>query len=233
MSIPIPFIKLAALVGSTALFGTFAGYRFYQAGQWLPPLPEKVGVWEMTEAPLAPSTLELLGNPKATGSDYSSPFGETVQASLVAAGPFENYHDPTVCITGGGFQLTSKKTFPIDGPHSAQVRAMIFKNGGTRILMYYWQQNRDGSSSSEPRMGNYRDILARLQTGYGAVIDGHQTVLVRIYTFIPPDDKDKSVPSEDKLGVQAQKNVNEIATSIYHSLQKNSRTADKGTGAIP
>ena len=230
MALPIPFIKIAALVGSTALFGTFASYRFTHAGQWLPPLPEKVGVWEMTEAPIASNTLELLGNPKSTGSDYSNPFGETVYASLVAAGPFENYHDPTVCVTGGGFHLSARKTFNVDGPKSGQIRAMIFRKGESRILMYYWQQNRDGSTSPEARMGNYRDIAARLQTGYGAVINGHQTVLVRIYTFISPQNKEGGPPSEDKKGVQAQKNVDEIARSIYRSLQKDSHGENPSTG---
>jgi hypothetical protein len=214
MALPMPFLKIGALISATAVFSAFAGHRFTHAGQWLPPLPDKVGSWEMTEAPMAAATLALLGNPKANGSNYNNPFGELVLASLVAAGPFENYHDPTVCVTGGGFNLSSKKTFALDGPGSAQVRAMVFKNGETRLLMYYWQQNRDGSTSSEARMGNYRDIGARLQTGYGAVVGGHQTVLVRIYTQILPD---------DAKGVQAQKNVDEISRAVYRSLLKYSK----------
>ncbi len=222
MALPMPFLKIGVLISATAVFSAFASYRFTNAGQWLPPLPEKVGSWEMTEAPLAAGTLELLGNPKATGSNYNNPFGEMVLASLVAAGPFENYHDPTVCITGGGFNLSGKKTFALDGPGSAQVRAMVFKNGETRILMYYWQQNRDGSTSSEARMGTYRDIGARLQTGYGAVVGGHQTVLVRIYTQILSDDTD---------GVQAQKNVGEISRAVYRSLLKDSKK-NQDSGAV-
>ena len=81
-------------------------------------------------------------------------------------------------------------------------------------MMYYWQQNRDGSTSSEARMGNYRDIGARLQTGYGAVVGGHQTVLVRIYTQIMPD---------DTHAIQAQKNVQEISRAVYRSLLKDSK----------
>jgi hypothetical protein len=221
MALPIPFLKIGALVSATALFGAFASQRFVHAGQWLPALPEAVGIWEMTEAPLPALTLELLGNPKATGSDYTNPFGEMVRASLVAAGPFENYHDPTVCVTGGGFHLSAKKTFSIDGPGSGKARAMIFKSGEQRILMYYWQQNRDGSTSPEARMGNYRDIGARLQTGYGAVINGHQTVLVRIYTAISPDDVN---------GIQAQRNVQEIALATYRSLRSKSTDSKFGTG---
>ncbi|MBC8104708.1 MAG: exosortase-associated EpsI family protein [Cytophagales bacterium] len=219
--IPTPFLKIGALIGATALFGAFASYRFAHAGQWLPPLPSRIGSWEGTEAPLPAMTLELLGNPQATGMDYSNPFGEVVRSSLVAAGPFENYHDPTVCVSGGGFHLSGKKTFSLDGPRSGKVRAMIFRNGEARILMYYWQQNRDGSTSPEARMGNYRDIAARFETGYGAVMSGHQTVLVRIFTFISPD---------DTRGVQAQHNMDQVAKAIYHSLQKSGRGADTGAG---
>ncbi|MES2459504.1 MAG: exosortase-associated EpsI family protein [Armatimonadota bacterium] len=230
MGLPVPFLKIGALVSATALFGVFASYRFAHAGQWLPALPDKVGTWEMTEAPLPASTLELLGNPKATGSNYSNPFGEVVQASLVSAGPFENYHDPTVCVTGGGFNLTAKKTFRIDGPGSGLMRAMIFRNGNFRIHMYYWQQNRDGSTSPEARMGNYRDIGSRLQTGYGAVINGNQTVLVRIFTTIEPEDPNGF--QNDPNGVQAQKNLDEVAKAIYRSLRKSSgNSPSKGTAS--
>ena len=211
MALPIPFIKVGSIIASAAALGTFSSYRFVHAGQWLPPMPDSVALWTGVEAPLPQNTLAILGNPMASGRDYSDPFGDVVRASLVSAGPFENYHDPTVCVTGGGFVLTAKKTLHIDGPHSGTCRAMVFKRGPYRILMYYWQQNRDGSTSPEARMGNYRDIVARLQTGYGAVVQGHQTVLVRIFTGISPDDPD---------GIQAQRNVDDISHAIYRLLLK-------------
>lgn len=214
MALPTPFLRAGALIGATAALGAFSSYRFTRAGQWLPPMPDNVGYWNGIEAPLPQNTLALLGNPIASGRNYTNPFGEVVQASLVAAGPFENYHDPTVCVTGGGYDLTAVKEIPIDGASSGQCRALVFKQSGggdkaIRILMYYWQQNRDGSTASEARMGSYRDIVPRLQTGYGAVVQGHQTVLVRIYTIILPDDPD---------GIRAQRNVDTIAKAVYRSL---------------
>jgi len=211
MTLPTPFLKVGGIIAVAAALGTFSSYRFVHAGQWLPPMPDSVDQWTGVEAPLPQNTLAILGNPMAAGRDYTNPFGEIVRASLVSAGPFENYHDPTVCVTGGGFTLSAKKTFHIDGPGSGECRAMVFRHGDYRIIMYYWQQNRDGSTSPEARMGNYRDILARLQTGYGAVVQGHQTVLVRIYASIGEDDAD---------GVQAQRNIDDIARAIYHSLKK-------------
>jgi hypothetical protein len=161
----------------------------------------------------------------AQEKDYRNPFSipfpeEVVRASVVAAGPFENYHDPTVCVTGSGFVLTAKKVLPLDGPGNGNVRAMIFKktvpgpNGDpvdVRMLMYYWQQNRDGSTDTEARMGNYRDWVARFKTGFGAVVLGHQTCLLRVY---------QQISQWDKNGEQAQRNVHEISVALYRALKE-------------
>ena len=40
MAIPAAFVKMGALIGATAALGAFASYRFYHAGQWLPPMPD-------------------------------------------------------------------------------------------------------------------------------------------------------------------------------------------------
>jgi hypothetical protein len=214
------FSRIGVLIAVTALLGTFASARFKHAGGWLPSVPDTIGYWEGADNPPPPSTLHDLGDPMALGKNYINPFGETVYASVVAAGPFENYHDPTVCVTGKGFILTAKKTFPLDGPGSGNVRAMIFRRTlpppleDQRMLMYYWQQNRDGTTDTEARMGNYRDWAARFKTGFGAVVLGHQTCLMRIYQIIHP---------EDQNGEQAQRNVQEISVALYRALKENGK----------
>ena len=217
-----PFIKWGSLVAATAVLGTFSSFRFKNAGAWLPSVPDQVGAWEATDTPPSREVIERLGNPLSLGRTYYSPFGEPVWVSVIAAGAFENYHDPTVCVTGGGFTLTSKKVFPIDGPNSGPVRAMIFKaqrpnervtagDGYTRLLMYYWQQNRDGKTDTEARMGNYRDVFARLRTGFGAVALGNQTCLVRVYAPVDP---------EDRNAEQAQRNIAEVSRALYRAMKK-------------
>lgn len=204
ISLPLAIIALA---------GTFAAYRFRNAGLWLPPLPDSVGNWKASDTPILPTTLAMLGNPMANGHEYRNGYGEIVYSSSVCAGPFENYHDPTVCVPGNGFYLTAKKTIPM-GIGNWKVRAMIFKRtsstaGDIRILMYYWTQTRKGDTATEARMGNFRDIAARFQTGYSAVIKGDQNVILRIYTIIPPTDEE---------GRQAQHNLNEICRETYKNL---------------
>ena len=217
------FAKLSAIIALTAILGTFASFRFKHAGEWLPSLPNTIGIWEGIDAPHDSDVIRKLGNPLALGKLYVNPFGERVTVSVIAAGAFENYHDPTVCVTGGNFLLTSKKIFPIDGPGSGAVRAMAFRyqlrdprytggDGYPRIIMYYWQQNRDGTTDTEARMGNYRDVLARFRTGFGAVAMGHQTCLIRVYGY---------TNGEEKYAEQTQRNVEEISRAVYRSLKKN------------
>jgi len=215
------FPRMGILIVVTALLGTFASVRFKHAGAWLPSVPDTIGYWEGADNPPPAETLHQLGDPMALGKNYANPFRELVYASVVAAGPFENYHDPTVCVTGKGFVLTAKKTFPLDGPGGGNVRAMIFRRAlpppqeDQRLLMYYWQQNRDGTTDTEARMGNYRDWMARFKTGFGAVVLGHQTCLMRVYQIIG---------LEDRNGEQAQRNVQEISVALYRALKENGRS---------
>ncbi|MGC4042217.1 MAG: exosortase-associated EpsI family protein [Armatimonas sp.] len=209
------FLPMVAGIAATALVGGFASHRFTRAGEWLPRPPAQIGIWEAEEETIPPETLGLLGNPQALAFNYRSPFSERVQVSMVAAGPFENYHDPTVCVGEGAFRLTASKTIPLDGPGSGKVRAMIFKHRAEpkiRIVMYYWQQNRNGSTDYEPRMGNYRDMAARFQTGFSVVARGQQTIILRNYMMFHEDD--------DPLGIHAQQCVHEVSRAIYRALKE-------------
>jgi len=199
-------------LATIALLGSVAAYRFRYAGQWLPQLPDAIGNWKVIDTPISANSLSILGNPMATGHEYDNAFGEVVYSTAVCAGPFENYHDPTVCVPGNGFALTAKKTIPM-GIGNWKVRAMIFKRTGTdrdiRIMMYYWTQTRLGHTTTEAQMGNFRDIAARFQTGISSVVHGEQNVIVRIYTILPPNDTN---------GVQSQRNLNEISRETYKQL---------------
>jgi len=210
------FSRLGVVIGLTALLGTYASASFKKAGDWLPPIPDSIGIWEGVDTPIDRDVLEKLGGPQGEAREYHNAFGESVSASVIAAGSFENYHDPTVCITGGGFNLTSKRIFPIDGPNSGNVRVMVFRNddtpyGTVRILMYYWQQNRDGTTATEAVMGNYKDTMSRFKTGYGAIVKRNQTCLMRVYAVMARDDEN---------GRQAQRNVEEVSRALYRSLKK-------------
>jgi hypothetical protein len=209
------FTQACIWVTVVAVLGIFTTQRFKHAGAWLPSnVPVNIGYWEGVDSPLPKHILEMLGGPRAIGRKYFSPFGEAVETSIVTAGDFENYHDPTICVPANGFILTGLKTINLDG---CKIRAMVFKKtdrkyGDIRMLMYYWQQSRDGTTDTAQRQGSYRDVQARFKTGFGAIVGGKQTVLCRIYTIIDPT---------DPLGAQAQRNVNTIAQAFYQALKEN------------
>lgn len=212
---------IGLLTAAAAFASNLSTVRFVHAGKWLPEPPSEVGSWTASVSEMDPNIRAMLGNPQANQAEYVNAFGEVVYYTAVAAGPFENYHDPTVCVGGNGFSLTAKREFvlPVDGA-GPRVRAMLFKRGDLRILMYYWTQTRQGQTATEARMGNYKDIVARFQTGYDAVVRGDQTVIIRNYTVVPPD---------DPLGVQSQRNLDEISRETYRTLRASGR-AGSGEG---
>ena len=218
-----PFLQIGTLLAAAAFLGTFASTRIRHAGEWLPTVPDRIGNWDAIDTPLPAEALLTLGAPQAIGREYNDLFNEPVRLSVICAGSFTSYHDPTVCVSTNGYILTSVKLFHIDGPDSGIVRAMIFKKddpayGPIRMLMYYWQQNRDGSTTTDAVMGSYRDMASRFKTGYGDVVQGHQVCLVRIYAPIDPADTD---------GAQTQRNVDEVSKAVYHALKKSGAEASQ------
>jgi Protein of unknown function (DUF3485) len=210
------FGQMTTIVAVTAALSLFSQKRLEDAGSWFPSMPNTVRHWEGTSQPVSQGVLALLGFPQAATIEYSDGNGDAVIATLVTAGPFENFHDPTVCVGGFGvWKFTAQKEFLLDGPGSASVRAMIFRradNPKLRIIMYYWQQGRDGFTTCVPMMGNFRDLPARLRTGYGAVVLGRQSVILRIYSVYSQDD--------DSLGLNAQRNIHNISRAVYRELLK-------------
>lgn len=211
-------IQVAIPLTVIALAGTLTAYRFRNAGLWCPKLPDDIGTWKATDTPIPKETLAILGSPKANAHEYQNHFNEVVYSTMVCAGPFDNYHDPTVCVVSNGFTLTAKKILPM-GEDSWRVRALIFKrnsdgngasDGDLRIMMYYWTQTRKGNTGMAAQMGGFRDVFARMTTGYSSVIKGEQNTILRIYAVIPPD---------DPKGIQTQRNLNEICRATYRALK--------------
>jgi hypothetical protein len=214
----LPFWITTLMIAGAAGLGLLSAVRLDYAGQWVPQLRPVFGQWDVTEQTVEKSVYSTLRFPtQIYARSYRNPMGEEVNASLVTAGPFENYHDPTVCVggEGGAFMRTGQKIVSLDPEGKVKARAFIFQHrqdAHWRILMYYWQQNRDGATSYEPRMGTYQDIRARLETGAGAIIKGDQTCLIRIYGIFHED--------ADPLGTQTQRNVNEVSLHFYNTLLK-------------
>ena len=211
-------LRLMRLLLIPAILCVFINYRMNHAGQWLPPLPYNLseGGWKGTDAPLSRTVLYMLGDPKAEGRLYTNPFGEWISASVIAADSFDAYHEPTICSTNYGFYLKAETRPLIAGP-GTPVRAMMLRNerANMRIILYYWVQHENGTTDTERLISNYRDIIARFGTGRGLIM-GRQSCLVRVFTVVQPGDVN---------GVQAHRNVKQIAERLYHTLNGNGETA--------
>jgi len=211
-----PFMRLGILIVITALFGLFIGARLELRGQWLPQAPNQIGAWEATDTPLDDTTVKILGNPKTLGRQYHNPFEEQVQVHVIATASFDAYHEPPVCMAGYGYSLTAETFIPMFGPKN-YVRAMILKSdsSGQRVMMLYWIQNEDGTTSGRGNLRNYSDLAPRLKTGVSTATTGQQSVIVRIYTTVNPLDNN---------GRQARRNLWEVSRGLYEGIKKDGAT---------
>jgi hypothetical protein len=209
------FRSLTILFGLTALIVALVTIRLGQRGQWLPEMPGDIGAWSAADMPLTRSSLQLLGMPPSRGRRYSNLFGEKTEAHVIATATFEAYTEPKIVMAGYGYALTAEKRLPLFDKYGG-VRALVLRNDneGSRILMYYWIQYTDGTTQTRGSLRSYSDLFPRFRLGVNAVMDPKQSVIVRAYTQVHPADRD---------GLQARRNMNEIARAIHQELLKQGR----------
>jgi hypothetical protein len=70
------------------------------------------------------------------------------------------------------------------------------------MVMYYWQQRKSGSIDFRARMGNFRDMPARVEHGWSTLLNHDPTVIVRTYVLF--DGRSTEIAEETRLkGVSA------------------------------
>jgi hypothetical protein len=206
------FVRLGTLLTVTALLGLFIGARLERRGEWLPVVPDQIGAWEAVDTPLEEMTVKTLGNPKTLGREYRNPFDERIQAHIIATASFDAYHEPAICMAGYGYSLTAETFLPLFGPQNF-ARAMILKNDTSeqRVLMLYWIQYEDGTTSGRGNLRTYNDLVPRLKTGLTTTTTGKQSVIVRVYIPINPLDPN---------GRQARRSLWEVSRGLYDGVKK-------------
>lgn len=210
---------LGLTIAVTAILAGYVNWRFEHRGEWLPNPPDQIGPWAATDMPLSRNALNLLGDAPTQSRSYLNPFKEKVEAHVIATASFDAYHEPGLMQPGHGFSLTAEKEIPLFGKDK-RVRAMILKSDveGQRVLMYAWTQYESGEVVVGRDLNDYRDIYPRLTVGMQTVLDRRQTCIVRAYTQIHPS---------DPLGVQARRNLNEVATGLYESFRHDSSRSSR------
>lgn len=207
-----PFIHLGVVLIVMAVLGIVTGTRMQQRGQWLPEVPNEIGPWRAIDVPLESATVKTLGEPKTLGRQYKNPFDEPVDVHVIAGESFDAYHEPAMCMSGYGFTLTAQLFPPVFGKDNT-ARAMVLKHeeSGVRVLMLFWVQYEDGTTSGIGDMHAYADMSQRMKVGWNTVMNGKQAVIVRAYTRIPPG---------DESGAQARRNLYEVARGMYNGIKK-------------
>ncbi len=216
-----PFRPLIITLAITTVLALFIGTRLGRQGQWLPPIPNDIarGAWTATDVPLDTKTLTELGTPKVHGRRYTNPFGENIDAHVIAAASIESYHEPAFCMAGYGYTQTAQKILYPFGP-GKKVRAIILRRNttGQRILLYFWVQDQKGATSTQGSFRAYQDYVPRLNLGFKVAVDGDQSCIIRAYTQIHPADPN---------GRQARRNLDSIAQALHEALKKGSKFSGK------
>jgi EpsI family protein len=204
-----PYVRLMVVFLVLAIACIFIDYRLQKAGDWLPAIPETIGYWTSTARPLQEEELTILGRPKYLSREYTSPVGDPVQVIILAANSMDAYHDPRSCSLGLGYALTAEKVKPLQG--AGNVRAMVFRNGDKRVIMYYWLQDREGGLSPEGAIRyDLGARLASIRSVLNTAATGRQTCIVRVHA---------PVSDTDPRGARARRNVEAIALEICKAMR--------------
>lgn len=193
-------IALIFLILLTTLLH-LTSYRMAAASTWLPEMPVTLDGLVLQSHPVDQNTLIMLGNPRGTAGAYGNKDTRPIEVTMVTGGMFENYHDPTACVGQGQFETIGIDTVDVaDGQEKAIVRRLSFKhrlNPAIRMVMYYWQQRKSGSIDYRARMGNFRDMPARVEHGWSTLLNHDPTVIVRTYVLF--DERSTEAEEEARL----------------------------------
>ncbi|MBB6053983.1 hypothetical protein [Armatimonas rosea] len=195
-----------------AVFAAAAVFLVIRQGRnadWLLTPPLTAGNWEAIDTPLPQEFLLSLALPKAHGVDYQSPLDEHVTCQLIAPRSFEAYREPDMFSL---LQISAQRSIPLFGPDKP-IRAWVLKvpNQKFWVLCYAWLQTPSGQTSLFGERGLRQGVLDRLNLGWSSVVRTEPVCLVRLYCRIAANDKN---------GVQARRNLDLIARSLYEQNTK-------------
>jgi hypothetical protein len=213
-------LRLAITLSILAFFLVFSSARLASRGKWLPPLPSRIGDWDVTEVPLSEEDLGVLGKPPASGFELLNPLQERIYGRIVATRTYDAFQLPS--ILPRFYEMTAEKTLVLPGS-SEKVLAQIYRQQGSelRIGMISWVQKPDGSISLLGlSSGAGRSVFGRVIQGSDGVFRENRTCVVRLYTIFHP---------ADPQGAQGRRNLISASVSLRKGLL--SRGQEQGSSA--
>ncbi|MGC4042215.1 MAG: hypothetical protein QM758_00235 [Armatimonas sp.] len=218
-------LRLALLLSLVAVLTLYATIRLGSRGQWLPPLPVKIGQWEVTEVPVNEEERNMLGNPDINGFDLTNRLQERVFGRIVAVSTQDSFLPPSLFQY---YDVTADKTVPIEGGGKGLLQIYRQRGSELRIAMISWTQRPDGAVSlvgvsSSASRGLLGGIFGRFALGNQAVFKENRSCLVHLYTIIHP---------ADPAGAQARRNVINAAGAVRLALLDGKPSAPSSEGEL-
>lgn len=216
-------LRLVLTLGVLTLLLAFATTRLASRGEWLPPLPSRIGDWSVTEVPLSEEDLGILGKPPAQGFELLNPLQERVYGRVVATRTYDAFQLPSILQRYYG--LTAERTLPLPGT-SEKVLVQIYRQMGSqlRIEMVSWVQVPDGSISLLGlSSGGGRSVFGRVVQGADGVFHENRSCVVRLYTILHP---------ADPKGAQGRRNLIDAAVHLREGLLKPGQKSAKALALL-
>lgn len=209
-------LHLGIVLTVTAATCLLLEYRLKRVGGWTPTLPVTIGTWEAVTVPLTEDARNALGGAPTENREYRNPLEDHVAVQVVVPKSFDAYREPAELTKD--FMVSAQRVVPLFGPEKP-VRAWIWKprySDKGRVMMLCWIQERSGSTRLFGLRGLQQTFTERLQISLSSLASQPDRCIIRLYTF---------VHSADTMGVQARRNLEEVARGIYAESTR--------TGATP
>ena len=179
-------LLLISMAGLSTFFIS-ARHEIYPERKSFASFPTTLGEWRGRISSLDQQTIQTLGLTDYILSDYARDGGRPVNLYVAYYATQRNGlspHSPTVCIPGGGWQISSFERTNLPGNNSMPFNRVVITQGQAAQLVYYWFEQRGMKISNEYMSKLYllRDAIFKNRT------DG---ALVRLTTPIFPGERGK------------------------------------------
>jgi EpsI family protein len=100
--------------------------------------PRTIGDWKAGKTlPVDPTVQQVLKTARLEQRNYTRSDGKVVDLLLLTAADYADFHDPTVCFPGHGWQLSNRRPISVDG-QTINMMYATHKDDGKTQTVYYW-----------------------------------------------------------------------------------------------
>ena len=179
----VAFVACLGIIIATARWQSVSQRK---NASWMPSPPLAAYGYRVTEQRVNTGYLNQIGNPAATMYAFTKPKNPIFILTIVSGAHLDAFHDPTVCVTQGDYQFTRIMPSRANG----NVRRMLFTSvtkPKNRMIMDYWEQDKNGKIETNAKMGRIRNIPGRIIKGLKQLDAESATVINRLHTECQDD----------------------------------------------